>query len=283
MAHIGHRASPSDHEALARCLDVVRRVPAGIICDIDGTISEIAATPADARVDPSAVTALDRLGRHLAMVAIVTGRAASVAEAMVGLPTIRYIGNHGMEQRFAGDYTVHPDAEAAVESIGAALRRLADAARHYGCDDGLLIEDKRLSGSIHYRLASDTERAQRCLHPIVHDVAVEFGLTVTSGRHIFELRPRAAINKGTAITDLVVAQALEGVIFLGDDLTDVDGFKALSALRQEQNIAALRVGVLSPETHAAVLANADVTVSGVIGCSTLLTSIADALDPALLV
>jgi trehalose 6-phosphate phosphatase len=266
-----------DPEILGRCLEVLNHTPAGLVTDVDGTISPIAPTPAEASVDPLACASLERLNGGLALLGIVTGRAAANAEAMVALPGLVYVGNHGMERRHNGVAWTHPGAAAGGAAIGAALREFAAEAHRLGHADGVIVEDKGVSGSIHYRLAPDHDAAHAALLPLAVAAAERHGLTVTSGRNILELRPSIVVNKGTAIVELVAAHRLRGIIFLGDDLTDVDGFKALRVLRQAGEVATLLVAVLSAETHADVLAHTDVTVDGVTGCAALLAAIADAL------
>lgn len=273
------RSALVDGDVLNRCVAVIKHIPAGLLTDIDGTISPIAAVPGDARVDAVAQAALDRLNHHLSLVGVVTGRAVTVARGMVGLPDLLYIGNHGLEREYRGEAWTHPGADAESDTMAAALREIANGAQKHGVADGVVIEDKRLSGSIHYRLAPDPDAARSVLLPLTMDVAQHSGLVVTSGLQVIELRPSAVVNKGTAIVDLVARHRLRGVLFFGDDLTDVDGFKAISVLRESGTIDALLIGVVSPETHPSVLSHADVVVSGVAGCAALLGALANTLAP----
>ena len=274
-----HEKPSVDRNVLDRCVAVMQHIPAGLLSDIDGTISPIAAVPGDARVDPVARAALERLDRHLALVGVVTGRAVTVAQGMVGLPELLYIGNHGLEREYRGETWAHPAATADSAAMATALREIAAGAQRQGVARGVVIEDKQLSGSIHYRLADDPGAARSVLLPLTMDVAARHGLMVTSGLQVLELRPSVVVTKGTAIVDLIARHRLRGVLFFGDDLTDVDGFKALEALRNAEAIDALRVAVVSPETHDSVLSNADVIVSGVAGCAALLDALADSMTP----
>src|SRR4051812_18581165 len=97
-------------EVLKRLLDVVSHVPAGLFTDIDGTISQIAVVPSEATVSELARTAMDRLSRKLAVVGAVTGRAAGDGAAMIGLPDLLVVGNHGLEWQHRDDRWVHPAA-----------------------------------------------------------------------------------------------------------------------------------------------------------------------------
>ena len=267
-----------EREVVDRCLATLRQVPAGLVTDIDGTISAIAPTPAEAVVDEQARQALRRLAGRLALVAVISGRAAAAGAAMVGLPEITYVGNHGMERSLRGVPWAHPGAAASAQAVATALAEVAAAAQAAGHGDGVIVEDKRLSGTVHYRLAPDPEAARAVLLPLAVAAAARHGLVVTEGRLIVELRPNIVVNKGTAIVDLVAEHRLRGVVFLGDDLTDVDGFVALRTLREAGEVATLRVGVLGAETHPRVLEEIDVAVRGVPACAALLAAVADGLE-----
>jgi trehalose 6-phosphate phosphatase len=255
----------------------LRAAPAGLITDIDGTISAIAPTPAEAVVAEAARSALARLAGLVDVVAIVSGRAAVDGAAMVDLPELLYIGNHGMERRQGETVWAHPSAAVAGRAIDAALAEIGAALADTPLADVTIIENKRLTGTVHYRLAADPDAARAALAPLVAAAAARHGLRMTEGRAILELRPDIVVNKGTAIADLARERGLRGAVFLGDDLTDVDGFAALRTLRERGDLAACCVGVVGPETPPAVLAAVDGAVEGVDGCVALLTALADRL------
>lgn len=262
---------------IERCLDLLRVRPAGLVSDIDGTLSDIAATPETATVTDEIRGNLARLARRLDLVGIITGRSAPIAGTMIGLPELTYIGNHGMEQLRGGATWQNPDAAAATAAIAGAVEEIEAAfAAHYS--DWLLVENKGVSASMHYRLVPDPVAAQAMLLPAISAAAARHGLVVTEGRLIFELRPDVAINKGTALADLVSQRKLRRLLFLGDDLTDVDAFLALQALRDEGTIDGLAIGVLGPESHPRVRETMDVGIPGVPAAAALLETLSERLD-----
>jgi len=264
-------------DVIERCLMILRCHPAGLITDIDGTISAIAPTPGAAFVSEPVKRTLARLAHRLDLVAAVSGRSAANAATMVGVDALVYVGNHGMERLEAGQLRVHPVAAVATTAVRAALTEIAagfpDAAAPW-----LIIENKGVTGTVHYRLAPEPDAARSALLPWVETVAGRHGLIVTEGRMIIEVRPNVVVNKGTAIAELVAERGLRGVVFLGDDVTDVDGFVALRQLRETSAVSTARVGVVGAETSPLVLAEIDVAIAGVDGCSALLGAIADRLD-----
>ena len=126
--------------------------------------------------------------------------------------------------------------------------------------------------------AADQIAAAALLEPLARAAATRHGLRLTLGRMIFELRPALAVNKGTAIRELAQDLGLRGIVFFGDDVADVDAFRALRELREAGEAATLRVGVLGPETSPTVLAEIDVSVNGVAACGATLLALAARLS-----
>jgi trehalose 6-phosphate phosphatase len=274
MASSNNTLAPEVEAVVAACMDVLRQAPSAVVTDIDGTVSAIAPTPAEAMVDPGAKAALALLAERLAAVAVVSGRAPQDGAAMVGLPELIYVGNHGLERIARGTPWTHPVAAAAQPSIAAALAEIESAARALADVPWLLIENKGVTGTVHYRLAPDQIAAAALLEPLARAAANRHGLRLTLGRMIFEVRPALAVNKGTAIRELAQDLGLRGIVFFGDDVTDVDACRALRELREAGEAATLRVGVLGPDTSPAVLAEIDMSVVGVPACAATLIALA---------
>jgi trehalose 6-phosphate phosphatase len=192
-----HTALGANSEAVVdACLAVLRQGPAGLATDIDGTISKIAPTPGEAVVDATAKAALSLLSGRLSAVVVVSGRAPEVAGAMVGLPDLTYIGNHGLERITRGEHWTHPAADAARPAVTEALAEIERKAQLEAATPWLVIENKGVTGTVHYRLAPDAQVAETLLQPLAVAATARHGLRLTMGRMIFELRPQLAINKG---------------------------------------------------------------------------------------
>jgi trehalose 6-phosphate phosphatase len=269
---------PSYDSIVDRCLEVLRHTPSALLTDIDGTISPMARTPDEATVLPKAKDALERLREQISLVGIVTGRSATVGEALVALPGLVYVGNHGMEWTEGGRLNHHIEAAAWIDAVRESLIEITEQATAQGIGQGLVVEDKGLSGSIHFRLAPDIAHAHTILLAIAGEVVNRYGLRVTEGRMVLEIRPPVSITKGTALADLVKERGIKGVVFLGDDVTDVDAFVAVRLAREKDGVQGLRIGILSAETPQSVLDESDVTVPGVSACADLLAAVADELS-----
>lgn len=264
-------------DAATRCLRVLRERPAGLLTDIDGTISLIAPTPDAAVVDRAALVALRELARHINVVGAVSGRAALNAEEMLGSPELMYVGNHGFERRERGQTITDPNALKAISAVAAVLDAVQAQAVAAHLEDGLIFENKGVTGSVHYRLAKDQEASRFWLVSALTAAAVTHDLRVSEGRMVIELRPALAINKGTAVRSILDERGLRGLVFLGDDITDLDAFRALAERRAAGLLAGVNVAVVSAESPPEVAQMADVVVPGVDACVQLLSLLASGI------
>lgn len=218
---------PSPLEAFdALCQRLRGRTP--LLClDFDGTLTEIVDHPDDARLTPSARDLLARLATRCP-VALISGRALNDLRTRVALPALYYAGNHGLEiagPEGSGLAFRGPAASSALARAGEYLR--AEAPRF----PGLLVEDKGMTLSVHYRRVAATQwpavaaAVQRATAGIPD-------LVIRHGKAVHEIRPAGATHKGTAVNWLM-AQLAEThphlhALCIGDDLTDEDAFGAVA-------------------------------------------------------
>jgi trehalose-phosphatase len=201
-----------------------------LFADFDGTLSPIAPTPEQAVLPERARAALEKLvARPRTTVTVVSGRAVETLVRKVAVEGVVFVGNHGMEVLRDGERTEHPVATAARPAIARLQPRLAELVDQYGG----ALEDKQISLSLHTRLITDDAVRRRVEHTAWEMAADEHGLQPFGGKRIVEVRPRNAPNKGSAMLELLVAAHGNSwttdcaAVFLGDDLTDEDGFRAL--------------------------------------------------------
>ena len=225
-------ADPALASALPLARAALAAAPAGLFADFDGTLSPIVRNPMSARLAPGAADALRALASRLAVVCIVTGRAAADVRRMTGLSETFVAGNHGIEWLAPGES--EPSLPPALASVPAELARLLAAVPDLA---GLWKEDKRLSATVHYRTAAHAA-ILAALAPALEAAPVE----LREGRLSVELRPMAAGDKGSAVRALVARYGLRGLLVLGDDVTDLDMFRAAASLREE-GLAAAIIGV----------------------------------------
>jgi trehalose 6-phosphate phosphatase len=207
---------------------------AALLLDVDGTLAPIVPRPGDARVPHETQAELRRLNDRYALVACISGRTGEDAQNVVGMPELVYVGNHGLE--------LEPEADAWAERLHAFLQRIEWPS---------LVEDKRLTASLHYRNAPEARETA----DTIAEAARAAGFEARFGREVLELLPPIAANKGTAVRRLLAERKLERALYAGDDTTDLDAFAALDSLE-----VAVRVAVVSAEGPAGLAAAADIVV-----------------------
>jgi trehalose 6-phosphate phosphatase len=138
-----------------------------------------------------------------------------------------------------------------------------------------VFEDKGPLVALHYRQASDPAAARRAILEAIAAVPAARRFARHKGKMFIELRPPASsVNKGSVVRHLAAQHSLRSVLYLGDDVTDVDAFRAL---REAAGIRGASVVAASDETPPEVLAAADYRVEGVDGVEWLLGEVARAL------
>lgn len=264
----------SDPErALRLATDALGIAPAGILTDLDGTLAPIAPTPEAATPVAGIPGSLAALAGHLAVVGIVTGRAAATARALLGPPgeQLLVIGNHGLEWLHPGEALPEPtpELEAGRAAVAAALSRLGER-----LGPGIRVEDKGLSATVHYRGAPDPDAAGRAIVAALAPVAGE-ELELRRGRMSVELRLVGLGDKGTAVRAVMERHGLRGLVVAGDDVTDLDMFRVVRRARERGGLHAAVIGVRGGgEVPAAVADAADVVLPSPGAMAELLATLA---------
>jgi trehalose 6-phosphate phosphatase len=201
---------------------------AALFLDIDGTLLELAPTPAQVRVDGDVAAQLPALARELdGAVALITGRAIADADRLFPGLALPVAGQHGAERR-AADGTVFRH-RLPMPGIARLRREFARfAARH----EGVLLEDKGATLALHYRqapgLAAHVHRMVRAQTEIG---TRRSAWRLQPGKGLVEVRPDGR-DKGTAIAEYMAEPPFRGrlPVFLGDDRTDEFGFAAVDRM-----------------------------------------------------
>lgn len=202
--------------------DILTR--ASLFLDLDGTLLPL--------VDrPDAVVAGDDLRDLIARLAdalpgrlaIVSGRSIAQIDAILGdvARSVMLAGSHGGEFRDRSGTHVTPERPAALADAAALFAAFA------ATDPRLLIEEKSLGVAAHYRTAPELGGEAVALG---EQVAGDLGLVLQHGKMMIEVR--APGDKGTAIRSLMASEAMAGTrpVFLGDDMTDEDGFVVVAEM-----------------------------------------------------
>lgn len=282
-----------NHKLQEEVLNLLAAGKIGLATDVDGTLSPIAETPAGAIVPARCRATLQTLAQsgRFAVVAVISGRMAEEACEMVKVPELLYLGNHGMELLRPGNSAAEPVKAAVpyqpfIASVLETVRhKLVTPGDKEGWQQNILFENKGVTASIHYRRCPDPDFARQQILQTVQESLGSSGLKISEGRMVIELRPPVAINKGTAMLDLADLFSLQSLIFLGDDLTDVDGFRALHLLEKDRashspGFRGVGIGVYNAEMSPLLAENADYLVDGVTGVGDFLEWLAKTVSSA---
>ncbi|NGP52653.1 trehalose-phosphatase [Thioalkalivibrio sp. XN8] len=196
-----------------------------LFLDVDGTLVDIERHPDEVRAEPELRRSLATTARALdGALALVSGRSIASIDRIFAPLCLPAAGLHGLERRDA-DGRVHYPAGYA-DRIAAARAELVGFVQSA---PGLLLEDKGAALALHYRnapaLAAECER-----HMALAEQAAGTDFHVQRGKMVLELKPSGQ-DKGTAILAFLEEAPFAGrrPVFVGDDLTDEDGFRAVNA------------------------------------------------------
>lgn len=260
-----------------RILEVLEHRPSGLFSDFDGVLSEIAPTPDDAIAYPGAAEAIAAIAAKVDLAGIITGRAVDDIGTRIVIDDLVVVGNHGLEWFEQGTRRDHEAGTAAIEAVTHVLEAVKSELAGMTEISSMIWENKRLSGTIHFRNVDDPAATEQLLLPIVQPLAEANNLRCTPGKMIVELRPLAHVTKGTALAEIVAKNSLTSAVFIGDDVTDVDGFRALHEMRA-RGLHTLAVGVVTADAHPDIAAHADVIVNSVHEIVDVLTQVGESLE-----
>ncbi len=196
-----------------------------LFLDIDGTLLDIAPTPDTVTVPSDLPAILEAASRQLGgALAVVSGRPLAAIDSLFSHLALPCAAEHGAVLRFAGGSLVHPGRACRVPAEW--RQRLEEAAENWR---GVIVDPKAYSIAMHYRLAPER---QSDVCALLQSVAAEDAdYEVIPARMAYELRHRG-LHKGAAVRHFMEAPPFAGRIpvFVGDDVTDEDGFEACRAL-----------------------------------------------------
>lgn len=196
---------------------------AALFLDLDGTLAPIAARPQDVRPDPRRTSLLERVTKVLnGRVAVVSGRTLADIDRILEGRVQAVAAVHGLAHR-------DPVGRVRQAPPHVSLSRAIEALSVFAEQDvGLLVENKGVSVTLHYRLAPAYAEAAGML---ARTIAEDTGLYLQPGDMVMELRTPGP-SKGDSVREFMTAAPFDGAtpIFIGDDLTDEHGFTAAREL-----------------------------------------------------
>lgn len=204
-----------------------------LFLDYDGTLTSIARTPGKAVILQETKRLLSLLSqRKNCRIAIISGRTLADIKKMVGLKNVIYSGNHGFQidgPKIKYELAVPAGYKKVLRRIKTQLKEKLSGIK------GVFVEDKKLSLALHFRLAD--KRQLPFIKTVFHETAIIYlvknKIKVKPGKKVFEVRPPLQWDKGKVVLWLLARQEVlsksEKIVpvYIGDDVTDEDAFKAL--------------------------------------------------------
>lgn len=200
------------------------RHPVGLFLDVDGTLLDFAPRPDEVVVSQRVLRVLTRLHAVLGgALALVSGRNVRELDALFAPLKLPCAGLHGSERRDSGGrmHYVAADADTRLDAVRASIAGFVDA------HQGLLLEDKGASLAVHFRGRPElVHTVERRLSEALNNLGDRFRLQ--EGMLVREIVPAAA-TKGAAVEAFLPEPPFVGrlPVFIGDDITDLDGFAAV--------------------------------------------------------
>jgi len=201
--------------------------------DYDGTLAAIVGRPEDARLTAGVREKLKALSKKPeTSVGVISGRSVQELKAMVSIAGIYYSGNHGLEIEGPDLKYIHPQAETSRGIMRDLAAQFTAALKNI---EGVIVQEKGLSLSVHYRLAKpENEGAIASVVKRITASYVDKGeIRVFPMKKIWEIRPPLDWDKGKAV--LFIGNEIKArlklsdllTVYMGDDATDEDAFKLL--------------------------------------------------------
>lgn len=220
--------SPTNEPAAASNLaELLHRLgPIALFLDFDGVLAEIAPTPEAVEVSPTVISRLQTLTSALGgALAVITGRGMADVDGFLAPLVLPVAAEHGNLRRSRDGRVTHLDSATADLVPG-----LADALRQAFADEPrIIVEEKSSAVAVHYRLAP--ELGDACKEVVALATSTRPGFAVIPGKMVIEARAAGA-DKGAAVRGYMQDAPFAGrsPLFIGDDVTDEDGFAAAQQL-----------------------------------------------------
>ncbi|MDF2710211.1 MAG: otsB [Nonomuraea muscovyensis] len=199
-----------------------------VFLDYDGVLTPIVDRPEDAVISDGMRDTVRALASRCP-VCVVSGRDRTVVQRLMGVDDLVVAGSHGFDIWSPEEGVIaHDPAPGSAHLIAEVTERLRAETQAL---DGVIVEPKRSSVAAHYRLAAPEDRER--VADVVRSLQAEHpdDLKILPGKMVYEIQPNVDWNKGRAVLYLLDVLKLDPdrfvPLYLGDDLTDEDAFRAL--------------------------------------------------------
>ncbi|PSS03957.1 Trehalose-phosphate phosphatase [Actinidia chinensis var. chinensis] len=238
---------PSALDTFEQMTSIANGRQIAVFLDYDGTLSNIVDNPEEAFITNTMRIALCEVGRYFPT-AIISGRGRDKVHDFVQLDNVYYAGSHGLDiaaplqspnfgdskhqtgvtDKMGNEVVLFQPAKNYLPAIQKIISALNEKTRSIR---GVMIENNKFCLSVHYRHIADEDFCT--VEKLVNSVMVEYKeFRVSKGKKVFEIRPDMEWDKGHALNYLLDTLGLGTYsdvlpLYIGDDRTDEDAFKAI--------------------------------------------------------
>jgi len=205
-----------------------------LFLDYDGTLTSIQRTPDLALLSSSTRSILQGLSSFPQMIlTVISGRALNEIQKLIGLDNVNYVGNHGLEIKVKSLEDKIPQDREIRKKMVSLSQEFQKKTKRFA---GVLVENKGLTLSIHYRLAKKdcVPELRKIIGATIYPFKRSYELR--DGKKVLEIRPKTKRNKGWAVNEIIhrynsKRKTYSLYFYLGDDLTDEDAFQLVNSKR----------------------------------------------------
>ncbi|MDQ1207522.1 trehalose 6-phosphate phosphatase [Acinetobacter baylyi] len=197
-----------------------------LFLDIDGTLADFKIDPLSCFISKKILKSIQDIQGKGCLVSVITGRDYNSAQKLLADVSLPIAALHGLDIHINEKTQLNAINQNNQIFIQNVLCHLEEETK---CQPDLSIENKHHSIALHYRKNPDLHDIAKHIMNTVKKDNDEF--KVIEGKYVFELIPKNS-NKGSAIKTLLSYFDAEHYlsIFIGDDITDEDGFNMVNQL-----------------------------------------------------
>ncbi|MCK5342545.1 MAG: trehalose-phosphatase [Candidatus Heimdallarchaeota archaeon] len=197
--------------------------------DYDGTLTPIVDRPELAVISQQMKDTVANTAKKFTT-AIVSGRMREDVENLVGIDGLFYVGSHGFDILGGGVSMIQAQAQQTIPVVTDVIEWLK---KEVGSIEGVIIEEKKFSTAVHYRLVAD-ENLEKIEKAVLHVIENHKELHLMRGKMVYEILPNIDWNKGKAVRWIMKALNISWdnsmIVYVGDDTTDEFAFRAVRGL-----------------------------------------------------
>lgn len=204
-----------------------------IFLDFDGTLTPIVSIPKKAVLPEAAKKLLTKMSENPDIkLAFVSGRRIEDIKSKIKIKKAVYSGNHGFQLE-GPKIKFEPVIASGYRMVVDRIK--CDLEKKIAHIQGAFIEDKGVILSLHYRLVDKKKivELKTIFHKAVISHLTNHRIEIREGKMVLEVRPPEEWDKGSIVMWLLAKKffSFKGgsvlPIYIGDDKTDEDAFKAL--------------------------------------------------------